>query len=138
MKRKLLSKAEITAIINLLISLCKYYQVGDKHALTLGCHLLPDFFSQAKSQLIQVIEQAKAEGNAEFIMVNFELRSKHFIQMIIEEQRMLQTKPGEVPNQVSDELFASLFTTTYTEMMAEEGEIEGERMIDFTGGRIPV
>ncbi len=82
-KRKVLSKSEITAIVNLLISLCTYYQVGDKYALTLGCHLLPDFFSQAKSQLNQVIELAKIEGNAEFIMVNFELRSKHFIKMII-------------------------------------------------------
>ena len=49
--RKLLTKSEITFIVDLLISLCKYYQVGDKYALTLGGHLLPDFYNQTKKEL---------------------------------------------------------------------------------------
>ena len=85
-KRKRLTQAEITSVVDLLISLCKYYQVGDKHALTLGCHLLPNFFSQAHHQLKQVIMDAKQERNAEFMVVNFELRSKHFIELMKKEQ----------------------------------------------------
>ena len=48
-QRKLLTKSEITFIVDLLISICKYYQIGDKHALTLGGHLLPDFYNQTKN-----------------------------------------------------------------------------------------
>ena len=44
-QRKMLSKQEIIFIVDLLISLCKWYQVYDKHALTLGGHLLPDFYN---------------------------------------------------------------------------------------------
>ena len=76
-KHKILSKSEITAIVDSLIRICKYYQVGDKHALTLGCHLLPDFYNQAKAQLANVINSSKRdnEANAELLMVNFELRA---------------------------------------------------------------
>lgn len=88
-KRKLLSKREITAIVDMLISLCKYYQVMDKNSITLGCHLLPDFYVQARDKLNQVIKEAKAEGNAEFIIVNFELRAKLYIQKTLQEKRKL-------------------------------------------------
>ena len=60
-KRKLLTKQEIIFIVDLLISLCKFYQVGDKHALTLGGHLLPDFYNQTKSLLQGVIQQSAKE-----------------------------------------------------------------------------
>lgn len=79
-----MNKAEITAIIDLLICLCKYYQIGDRNAMTLGCHLLPDFYNQAKIGLQQVITSSKRdkEGNSELLMVNFELRAKHFLGVI--------------------------------------------------------
>lgn len=46
------------------------------------------------------------EANAELLMVNFELRSKHYLNMI-----------SDVQSQLEDVLFGELFTTTYKEMI---------------------
>ena len=40
-----------------------------------------------------------------------------------------------MPKQVEDELFANLFTTTFSEMMAQETDVDSESLIDFKGGR---
>lgn len=68
-------------------------------------------------------------------MINFELRSKHYLNMISAQQRLLSNKVSEVPYQVEDNLFGLLFTNTFAEMTAQENDVEGESMIDFTGGR---
>jgi len=54
-KRKLLSEAEITVIVDFLMCLCRYNQVLDKQAVTLGCHLMQDFMKNAKGNLDHVI-----------------------------------------------------------------------------------
>ena len=40
-----------------------------------------------------------------------------------------------MPKQVEDDLFASLFTTTFSEMMAQETDIDSDCLLDFKGGR---
>ena len=68
-------------------------------------------------------------------MVNFELRSKHYLNMISNQQRILSNKISEVPKQVEDELFSNLFVTTFSEMTAQETDIDSECIIDIKGGR---
>jgi hypothetical protein len=41
----MLTSAEIIFIVDFLINICKNYQILDKHALTLGVNLLPDFYN---------------------------------------------------------------------------------------------
>lgn len=43
-KRKMLTAGEIVFIVDFLIDICKFYQVFDKHALTLGINLMPNFY----------------------------------------------------------------------------------------------
>ena len=59
------------------------------------------------------------EGNSELLMVNFDLRSKVFINRIIREEAFLQNK-SEVPKQIEDRLFADLFTRTSGELLSQE------------------
>ena len=50
-------------------------------------------------------------------MVNFDLRSKVFINRIIKEESFLEAK-SEVPSQIEDRLFADLFTMTSGELLS--------------------
>jgi hypothetical protein len=58
----MLTSNEIIFIIDFLIDICKYYQVLDKHALTLGINLLPDFYQKACNLHQDVLENAKKQN----------------------------------------------------------------------------
>ena len=72
----------------------------DKQAVTMGCHLMPDFFNQSKGNLTHVIDRCRRDqdANAELLMVNFELRSKHYLSMISQQQKRLLSKVSDVPD----------------------------------------
>lgn len=40
----MLTSGEVIFIVDFLIDICKFYQVLDKHALTLGINLMPNFY----------------------------------------------------------------------------------------------
>ena len=63
-------------------------------------------------------------------MVNFDLRSKVFINRILREAK------SEVPNSIEDKLFAELFNMTSKELLSQEENTENEKNIDFQGGRL--
>ena len=67
-------------------------------------------------------------------MVNFDLRSKVFINRIIREESFLEAK-SEVPNQIEDRLFADLFTMTSGELLSQEAANELEKH-EISGGRL--
>ena len=68
-------------------------------------------------------------------MVNFDLRSKVFINRILREETLLEAK-SEVPNSIEDKLFADLFTMTSKELLSQEENAENDKNIDFQGGRL--
>ena len=74
------------------------------------------------------------EGNAELLMVNFDLRSKVFINRIIKEESFLENK-SEVPNQIEDRLFADLFTMTSSELLSQENITEMDKH-EVSGNRL--
>ena len=78
----------------------------DKHALTLGINLLPDFYQKACNLHLDVLENAKKqnEAEAELLMVNFGLRSKVFINN----------------KDLQDALFEKLFEMNYQELTEAE------------------
>ena len=57
------------------------------------------------------------DANSELLMVNFDLRSKVFINRILREESLLEAK-SEVPNSIEDKLFADLFTMTSKELLS--------------------
>ena len=65
------------------------------------------------------------DANSELLMVNFDLRSKVFINRILREAK------SEVPNSIEDKLFADLFTMTSKELLSQEENTENEKNIDF-------
>lgn len=67
-------------------------------------------------------------------MVNFDLRSKVFINRIIKEESFLENK-SEVPNQIEDRLFADLFTMTSSELLSQENITEMDKH-EVSGNRL--
>ena len=57
------------------------------------------------------------DASSELLMVNFDLRSKVFINRILREETLLEAK-SEVPNSIEDKLFADLFTMTSKELLS--------------------
>ena len=57
-------------------------------------------------------------------MVNFELRSKHFMSYIAAEQLKQQTTLSDVPKRVEDELFANLFQLVNNELKADSDDAD--------------
>ena len=120
--------------MDFLVSLCRYNQVLDKQAATLGCHLMPDFIKNAKNNLDHVIQACRwdREKNAELLIVNFELRSKHFLTMIEEKQGRLLAMPSEIPDELDDRLFSQLFQAVIEDMQKGDEGFDG---LDPSGGR---
>lgn len=82
--------------------------------------------------MIETCRRSK-EGNAELLIVNFELRSKHYLAMISEKQSRLQSIKSEIPDQMNDNLFGRLFSAVYDDM--SQGDEDGFDGLDPTGGR---
>ena len=80
---------------------------------------MPDFFKNAKVNLNEVIEACRRsrEGNAELLIVNFELRSKHYLAMICEKQGRLMAVKSEIPDELNDDLFGRLFLAVIEDMI---------------------
>ena len=70
------------------------------------------------------------DANSELLMVNFDLRSKVFINRILKEETLLEAK-SEVPNSIEDKLFADLFTMTSKELLSQEENTDNDKNIDF-------
>ena len=96
---------------------------------------MPDFFKNAKNNLNEVIEACRRsrEGNAELLIVNFELRSKHYLALIGEKQGRLLAQKSEIPDELNDDLFGRLFLAVIEDM--KQGEHDGFDGLDPTGGR---
>jgi hypothetical protein len=78
-----LTRSEITFIVDLLLSICKYAQINnDKDALGLGAHLLSDFKEKTTEKLEKTIKNAEKKRDSELLMVLFDLRSKVFINKV--------------------------------------------------------
>ena len=74
------------------------------------------------------------DGNSELLIVNFDLRSKVFINRILKEESFLEAK-SEVPSQIEDRLFADLFTMTSGELLSQEAASELEKH-EISGGKL--
>lgn len=117
-QRSTLNKEEMIFIIDFLISLCKYCQIADTLAISLGSHLLPDLYEKTNKQIIQVVER----DYAELLYINFDLRFKFFMRKFTLYNRMVShlNKMNQdhhwnqiLPPIPEDDLFSSLFSKVY-------------------------
>lgn len=78
---------ELVFIIDFLIELLKHAQVFDIHAISLGTHLLKDFYDKSRGHFMTtLINNDERENPAEFHFVNLDLRSKVFIHYLFQKK----------------------------------------------------
>jgi hypothetical protein len=106
-KRKVLSMDEIVFIFNFLLEMCKNAQFMEHHAVSLGTHMINDFSEKTSDLFVFMLSDKNQEMTSELIALNFEMRSKKFID---EASSQLVAQDDE---QIKDDLFGHLFTTVY-------------------------
>ena len=77
MRRSLLDE-EIVLIFDFLIELFKYAEINDEIAISLGTHLVNDFY-QMSFNSFNIKSDNCLVLSSELLAINFEMRSKKFI-----------------------------------------------------------
>jgi tRNA A22 N-methylase len=81
-KRKILSNNELNFIFDFLLEMCQNAQTFEAHSIGIGTHLISEFYEKSHKQFERSILQPKHRITAELLAINFEMRSKKFIEEV--------------------------------------------------------
>jgi|DEB0MinimDraft_12_1074336.scaffolds.fasta_scaffold47727_2 hypothetical protein len=88
-KKKQLSNNELNFIFDFLLEMCQNAQTIENHAVSIGTHLITDFYDKSNNQFDKSILDPKHKVTAELLAINFEMRSKKFIEEVNQQQSII-------------------------------------------------
>ena len=73
---------ELIFIFDFLLEMCKNAQTNEQHAISIGTHLINDFYEKSNQQFDKSIFDNRLQTTSELLALNFEMRSKKFIEEV--------------------------------------------------------
>ena len=81
-KKNQLANDELIFIFDFLLEMCKNAQTNEQHAISIGTHLINDFYEKSNQQFDKSIFDNRLQTTSELLALNFEMRSKKFIEEV--------------------------------------------------------
>jgi len=88
-KKKQLTNDELVFIFDFLLEMCKNAQTNEQHAISIGTHLINDFYEKSSKQFDKSIFDKRIQISAQLLALNFEMRSKKFIEEVNRRQILM-------------------------------------------------
>ena len=112
--RKLLSYNELDFIFKFLLQMCKHAQKLEQNSISIGTHLIENFYEKTYQQF----DHTQKSMSSELVALNFEMRSKKFIGEV-NLANSISSNDNECPQ---DAIFENLFKTVLEKIQSKDQE----------------